>query len=144
MSTINIVQSCDTIILVLSLQIFRRSIMSPKTTNVVKEQKHLEDLHAGEPDGQLGSQNVGAKLLGSTVGIRVDQWFCRWGRWLVILVIVCEAPLSFFAAEMKEGLRDGLRVAAAFVYLLLAVSVLLCLRVHIVKRLCGQPGVWYA
>ena len=106
--------------------------------NVIKEPLKLDFLHAGE--SQPGCKSVGAKLFSPKVGIKLDRWFCKWGRWLASLAIASEV---FFMVPLPFTMPWRLRhVGAAFPMLLAGVSLLLGLRISVVKKLLGVASVW--
>ena len=64
-STLDLMGSCDVIVLVLSVQILMSNVMSPETTNAIKEPYLRATIHSVSEEGEdAGQGNLCAKLAG--------------------------------------------------------------------------------
>ena len=124
----------ESLVLVLSVQSFFSSAMSPNTTNVVRRAMLWGPLH--EEDSRPGHANVSSTLLGERFGMAMDKWVCRWNWVLAALAIV----LTMVQVVVKHTASF---LGAGVLYTLLAIAVALCSRVSVLKSCADKPTTYY-
>ena len=124
---------------VLSLQILIGNLRSPGTTNVVKGQFKLNELHSETDGSRPGSHNVCSALFGANAGCALHAWLCKHVLWLacigVVSWVICY--VVHIAAENSA--------TPVFAASLLAVPILvaLCQQVRTLKKLVCTMSMWY-
>ena len=108
------------------------SVLSPTTSNVVKEPFKLSELHSEAP----GSSNACARIFGERAGARLDAWMCKSFNWLLG---ACAGNMIIQAA-LPSMLT---MLVHTICFLVGSVLGVLCLDVGVVKNLLKVAGVWY-
>ena len=110
------------------------SLLSPRTSNVVKQAFKLFDLHKEAP----GSSSACTKLLGPQVGTRLDVWMCKYLVWLL-----SQGVLAIIIRRIWPGKQFWPSLVFSICLLVPSVLTALCLNVSVVKSLMKVAGVWY-
>ena len=108
------------------------SLLSPKTSNVLKRPLKLSELHSEAPE----ISNLCAKLFGLQAGAKLDAWMCKNLAWL-LGVAVTGAVIQKVWRSVPTFLSYSICV------LVLSVPTALCLDVGVLKKLIKVAGVWY-
>ena len=146
LSSLDFLQSCNSVIVLLSMQLLISSLHHPDKTNVIKEPLFRKDLHDGDTgEAEPGSATCAARLLGTHAGIRLDRWFCCWQRWLLAMLVLCFVFHDFVTRVCGRGsaIFMASEIANTLVELFLACIWALCLRCAVVWRVLRRLSFYY-
>ena len=87
-STLDIYESCHSLLIVLSLRMLLSSLTRPTTTNCIRQPSTVRSLH-GEANTP-GEGSVASKVFGERLGTAHAEFVSRFGKWSILLVVVCK------------------------------------------------------
>ena len=108
------------------------SVLSPTTSNVVKQPLKLSELHSEAPE----SSSACAKLFGTQANSMLHALMRKYLVWLLVVVPVI-ATIQHFWPSVPVNLVYSL------FFLVLSVLLALCLNVGVTRKLVKVLGIWY-
>ena len=113
LSTLDTYNDIHSMIIMLCITMLISSVLSPKTTNVVKEPYRLDDLYS---DGAaLGEGSIASKLFSERIGRAHAVFVSRFGMWSVLLAVLCET-VNNAKFGIEAPIRGWIAASADFIF----------------------------
>ena len=140
-STIDIRNSTHSLILVLCLTMLASNLMSPKTSNCIKEPFKMTDLH-GEITAP-GKGSIASKLFGERMGQAHALFVSQVGTWTILPAVVCEVVSAVHDDSGGSPLEATRALLAACAHLIICCTWGPAQHLPTLKKLVTMAGCWY-